>query len=115
MLHYCSVQLAHIADNARDLDLAVRWGFGWREGPFELWQSAGWARVAQWIAEDIAAGKALVQAIAVWLVTCPMILATSQRGPFLASLASGGVFLLFWIRSVPSRVVRWGRAAKSRT
>jgi len=37
MLHYCAYQLADIADNARDLDLAVRWGFGWNQGPFEIW------------------------------------------------------------------------------
>ncbi|MEW6313341.1 MAG: 3-hydroxyacyl-CoA dehydrogenase/enoyl-CoA hydratase family protein [Pseudomonadota bacterium] len=58
--HYCAVQLPSIADNARDLDLAVRWGFGWKQGPFEIWQAAGWRQVAQWIGEDIAAGKALV-------------------------------------------------------
>src|SRR3990167_3774422 len=59
MLHYCALQLEHIADNARDLDLAVRWGFGWDNGPFEIWQAAGWQQVAGWIAADIAAGKAM--------------------------------------------------------
>ncbi|MFO1318796.1 MAG: 3-hydroxyacyl-CoA dehydrogenase/enoyl-CoA hydratase family protein [Burkholderiales bacterium] len=62
MLHYCAVQLASIADNARDLDLAIRWGFGWKEGPFELWQAAGWQKVARWIAEDIAAGRTMAAA-----------------------------------------------------
>lgn len=57
--HYCAVHLASIANNARDLDLAIRWGFGWNLGPFEIWQSAGWRDVAQWIADDIAAGKAM--------------------------------------------------------
>lgn len=57
--HYCAVHLAAIADNARDLDLALRWGFGWERGPFEIWQAAGWQRVAGWIAQDIAAGEAL--------------------------------------------------------
>ncbi|MFN0315641.1 MAG: 3-hydroxyacyl-CoA dehydrogenase/enoyl-CoA hydratase family protein [Burkholderiales bacterium] len=61
MLHYCAVHLASIADNARDLDLAVRWGFGWNQGPFELWQEAGWHKVAGWIASDIAAGKTLAK------------------------------------------------------
>ncbi len=61
MLHYCAYQLAEIADNARDLDLAVRWGFGWNQGPFEIWQTAGWQRVAGWISEDISAGKAMAQ------------------------------------------------------
>ncbi|HEV8261092.1 MAG TPA: 3-hydroxyacyl-CoA dehydrogenase/enoyl-CoA hydratase family protein [Burkholderiales bacterium] len=59
MLHYCAVHLESIADNARDLDLAIRWGFGWNQGPFEIWQAAGWADMAKWIAEDIAAGKSM--------------------------------------------------------
>jgi 3-hydroxyacyl-CoA dehydrogenase len=59
LFHYCAVHLADIANNARDVDLALRWGFGWSMGPFELWQAAGWKTVAGWIAEDIAAGKAL--------------------------------------------------------
>jgi 3-hydroxyacyl-CoA dehydrogenase len=42
--------------------LALRWGFGWKLGPFELWQAAGWQQVAQWITEDIAAGKAMSKA-----------------------------------------------------
>ncbi|HEY7658899.1 MAG TPA: 3-hydroxyacyl-CoA dehydrogenase/enoyl-CoA hydratase family protein [Burkholderiales bacterium] len=57
--HYCAVNLAGIADNARDLDLAIRWGFGWNQGPFEIWQAAGWNRVAGWVAEDIGAGRAM--------------------------------------------------------
>ena len=28
-------------DNARDVDLAIRWGFGWTQGPFETWQARG--------------------------------------------------------------------------
>ncbi|MHB0926184.1 MAG: 3-hydroxyacyl-CoA dehydrogenase/enoyl-CoA hydratase family protein [Gallionellaceae bacterium] len=59
VFHYCALQLEHIVDNARDLDLAVRWGFGWDSGPFEIWQAAGWQQVAGWIAADIAAGKAM--------------------------------------------------------
>ena len=60
VFHYCAVHLESIADNARDLDLAIRWGFGWDTGPFEIWQAAGWQQVAGWIAEDIAAGNAMV-------------------------------------------------------
>lgn len=59
LFHYCAVHLAEIADNARDVDLAMRWGFGWTQGPFELWQAAGWREVATAIADDIAAGKCL--------------------------------------------------------
>jgi 3-hydroxyacyl-CoA dehydrogenase len=60
--HYCAVHLESIADSAREIDFAMRWGFGSTQGPFELWQDAGWKQVAGWIAEDIAAGKALCAA-----------------------------------------------------
>ncbi|HXZ47383.1 MAG TPA: 3-hydroxyacyl-CoA dehydrogenase/enoyl-CoA hydratase family protein [Usitatibacter sp.] len=62
LFHYCAVHLAAIAHCARDVDLAIRWGFGWQRGPFELWQAAGWQPVAKWIAEDIAAGKTMAKA-----------------------------------------------------
>ncbi len=62
VFHYCAVHLAEIAHCARDVDLAIRWGFGWQRGPFELWQAAGWQQVAHWVAEDIAAGKAMARA-----------------------------------------------------
>ncbi|MDO8279085.1 MAG: 3-hydroxyacyl-CoA dehydrogenase/enoyl-CoA hydratase family protein [Burkholderiaceae bacterium] len=57
--HYAAVHLASIAETARDIDLAMRWGFGMKQGPFELWQEAGWLQVAGWIAQDIAEGKTL--------------------------------------------------------
>ncbi len=60
--HYIAVHLESIADNARDLDFALRWGFGWKQGPFELWQAAGWQQLAQWVKEDIESGKALASA-----------------------------------------------------
>ena len=60
--HYAAVHLATIADNARDVDLCLRWGFGMQQGPFELWQEAGWLEVAKMIQEDIDAGKALSKA-----------------------------------------------------
>jgi 3-hydroxyacyl-CoA dehydrogenase len=57
--HYAAVHLGSIADNARDVDFAMRWGFGMQQGPFELWQDAGWQQVAEWVKADIDAGKAL--------------------------------------------------------
>ncbi|MDN5869456.1 MAG: enoyl-CoA hydratase/isomerase family protein, partial [Nitrococcus sp.] len=59
MFHYAAYLLAHIADNARDVDLAIRWGFGWHRGPFELWQAAGWREMAAAIQADIDAGRTL--------------------------------------------------------
>ena len=62
LFHYCAVHLEEIADNARDLDFAMRWGFGWTQGPFETWQAAGWGEISGWISEDIAAGKSMSNA-----------------------------------------------------
>ncbi len=60
--HYAAVHLAEVADSARDVDLAMRWGFGVKQGPFELWQQAGWQQVASWVKDDIDAGRALSSA-----------------------------------------------------
>ena len=60
--HYAAVHLADVAESARDIDFAMRWGFGTSQGPFELWQQAGWSQVAQWVKDDIDAGKALSNA-----------------------------------------------------
>jgi 3-hydroxyacyl-CoA dehydrogenase len=62
LFHYSAFHLASIADTARDVDFAIRWGYGWNLGPFETWQAAGWKQVAGWIAEDIVAGKAMSSA-----------------------------------------------------
>ncbi len=61
VFHYIAVHLETIADNARDVDFAMRWGFGQSVGPFETWQAAGWQQVAGWIKEDIEAGKTLAK------------------------------------------------------
>ena len=60
--HYTAYHLESIADTARDVDLAIRWGYGWSMGPFETWQAAGWKQVAEWIAEDIVSGDAMSSA-----------------------------------------------------
>lgn len=59
VFHYIAVYLEQIAGSAADIDLAIRWGFGWNSGPFEDWQAAGWKQVAEWVKEDIDAGRAL--------------------------------------------------------
>jgi 3-hydroxyacyl-CoA dehydrogenase len=62
LFHYSAFHLSDIAETARDIDLAIRWGYGWSLGPFETWQAAGWKQIADWIAEDIVAGKAMSSA-----------------------------------------------------
>ncbi len=71
--HYAAVHLATIAETARDVDYAMRWGFGMRQGPFELWQDAGWLDVARMVQEDIDAGRALCKApLPDWVFTGPV-------------------------------------------
>lgn len=71
--HYIAVHLEAIADNARDVDFAMRWGFGWTHGPFEIWQAAGWQQVATWVKEDIDGGKALSKAaLPAWVFDGPV-------------------------------------------
>jgi len=60
--HYSAFHLKDIAETARDVDFAMRWGYGWSIGPFESWQAAGWKQVAEWIAEDIVSGEAMSNA-----------------------------------------------------
>ncbi|HWI84167.1 3-hydroxyacyl-CoA dehydrogenase/enoyl-CoA hydratase family protein [Ramlibacter sp.] len=80
--HYAAVHLAAIAQTARDVDFALRWGFGMKQGPFELWQEAGWLQVAQWIQEDIAAGKALSDApLPDWVFSGPVAEAGGVHTP----------------------------------
>ncbi|MGE5336838.1 MAG: 3-hydroxyacyl-CoA dehydrogenase/enoyl-CoA hydratase family protein, partial [Gemmatimonadota bacterium] len=59
--HYIAVHLESIADTARDVDFALRWGFGWSTGPFETWQAAGWKQIAEWVQSDIDKGEALAR------------------------------------------------------
>ncbi len=71
--HYAAVHLVTIAETARDVDYAMRWGFGMRQGPFELWQDAGWLEVAHMVQEDIDAGRALCKApLPDWVFTGPV-------------------------------------------
>jgi len=81
-LHYAAVHLQSIAETARDIDLAMRWGFGSKQGPFELWQEAGWLQVAQWIQDDIDAGKALCSApLPAWVFKGPVAEAGGVHTP----------------------------------
>jgi len=92
--HYAAFHLAAIADNARDVDLAIRWGFGWTAGPFETWQAAGWDDVASAIAADIAAGRALSQAaLPAWVRGAPVSAAKGVHTREGAWSASGERFV----------------------
>jgi 3-hydroxyacyl-CoA dehydrogenase len=98
--HYCAVHLASIADNARDVDYCMRWGFGMKQGPFELWQEAGWLMVANMVKEDIDAGKALCKApLPDWVFQGPVADAGGVHKPQGSWNPSTGQFVL--PRSLP--------------
>lgn len=62
LFHYIAFHAKDIATTARDIDFAIRWGYAWDQGPLEIWQSIGIKEVAQWIEEDIKAGKTMSDA-----------------------------------------------------
>ncbi|QRN40744.1 MAG: 3-hydroxyacyl-CoA dehydrogenase [Neisseriaceae bacterium] len=62
VFHYIAYHAENIADTAREIDFAIRWGFGWDVGPLETWQSTGIQQVKKWLEEDISAGKMMTKA-----------------------------------------------------
>jgi 3-hydroxyacyl-CoA dehydrogenase len=40
-LTYAAKRIPEIADNVVEVDRAMRWGFGWELGPFEVWDALG--------------------------------------------------------------------------
>ncbi len=80
--HYIAVHTESIADTARDVDFALRWGFGWSTGPFETWQAAGWKLVADWVQADIDAGEALARVpLPKWVTEGPVANAGGVHTP----------------------------------
>ena len=93
-LHYAAVHLRTVAETARDIDLALRWGFGMKQGPFELWQEAGWLTVANMIKEDIDAGKALCkEPLPEWVFKGPVAEAGGVHTPAGSWSASSNKFI----------------------
>jgi 3-hydroxyacyl-CoA dehydrogenase len=59
LFHYCAYHLEDIAESVRDIDLAIRWGFGWMQGPFETWQLADLQQMTQCINQAISSNSSL--------------------------------------------------------
>ncbi|MDE0080542.1 MAG: 3-hydroxyacyl-CoA dehydrogenase NAD-binding domain-containing protein [Caldilineaceae bacterium] len=51
-LAYASKRLPEIADSPKDIDNAMKWGFGWEMGPFETWDAMGVADTTQRMADE---------------------------------------------------------------
>ena len=44
---YAARRVPEISDSIADVDRAMRWGFGWELGPFEIWDTIGVERMAR--------------------------------------------------------------------
>lgn len=56
MCLYAARRIPEIADSIVDVDRAMRWGFAWELGPFEIWDAAGVGTMAKRIEQE---GRAL--------------------------------------------------------
>ena len=52
MLHYSAMLAGEIADDIVAIDRAMRWGYNWKFGPFELIDKLGTAWFAQWCEQN---------------------------------------------------------------
>ncbi|MEW5725245.1 MAG: 3-hydroxyacyl-CoA dehydrogenase NAD-binding domain-containing protein [Thermodesulfobacteriota bacterium] len=68
LLIYSANRIPEIADDIVNIDNALRWGFAWELGPFEIWDALGLGKsvarmeeagypVPAWVKEMLAAGK----------------------------------------------------------
>jgi 3-hydroxyacyl-CoA dehydrogenase len=51
-LLYAAERIGDITDDVAEIDRAMRWGFGWVLGPFELWDAVGVAKTAERMDKD---------------------------------------------------------------
>ena len=52
IFHYAAMRVPEITDDIVSIDNAMKWGFGWEMGPFELWDARGVERIVKdWISE----------------------------------------------------------------
>ena len=60
-LAYAARRLGEIADSVAEIDQAMRWGFGWELGPFEVWDAIGVEKSARRMDREGKPVPALVQ------------------------------------------------------
>ena len=73
-LAYSANRIPEIADSPAEVDRAMRWGFGWSMGPFEMWDALGFETV---IADMLQVGLTLPP----WLAKMQEAGATAFYGP----------------------------------
>ncbi|SHI85341.1 3-hydroxyacyl-CoA dehydrogenase [Dethiosulfatibacter aminovorans DSM 17477] len=68
VLLYSAGRVPEIADDYKEIDNAMKWGFNWKKGPFQIWDSIGFEEsvermkkegetIPSWIEERISAGE----------------------------------------------------------
>ena len=60
-LCYSAELTGEIADDIVSIDNAMKWGFGWQQGPFEIWDAIGVAKSVERMKEEDTAIPAFVQ------------------------------------------------------
>ncbi len=91
ILAYSAHRIPEIADNPAEIDKAMRWGFGWELGPFEIWDALGFETV---LADMKAAGMSI-----------PKWVEDAQRKKFVASAFSVSEINLAVLKTDPERTL----------
>lgn len=86
-LLYSARQLGVIADTVSDIDKAMKWGFGWELGPFELWDALGLASSVERMRNE---GEDVPEWVLDWLKSGHSSFYKSESGARL--YASGGAY-----------------------
>ncbi|MDO8527668.1 MAG: 3-hydroxyacyl-CoA dehydrogenase NAD-binding domain-containing protein [Deltaproteobacteria bacterium] len=63
MLVYAANRIPEISDSIEDVDDAMRWGFNWELGPFEMWDALGVSQVVERLQKENRGVPKLVQDI----------------------------------------------------
>lgn len=52
LFQYCSNRIGEICDDPAPMDDALKWGFGWEMGPFEMWDALGFRKTTERMQEE---------------------------------------------------------------
>ncbi|HVU49409.1 MAG TPA: 3-hydroxyacyl-CoA dehydrogenase/enoyl-CoA hydratase family protein [Polyangia bacterium] len=86
-LIYAANRLGEIADDVVDIDRALRWGFGWERGPFEIWDALG-------VKDTAAKMEAMGLVVPGWVKE---------------QIAAQGVGMRFYKKEAPGKVLQLGQ------
>src|SRR5699024_12105851 len=51
--YYSAINVPKAAEDFKDIDRALVWGFNWKLGPFQLWDLMGYERVKSRMKEEL--------------------------------------------------------------